>query len=492
MNSQSKDPAIAAAEAVAKDDADPDAVVTSDAEAPADAAVPLREERRARGGATRGQRLREIKGGRGQGPNGGGGMGRGARALASEAEAFVPAPADDPPPAQPAFVPMRPRQMAATMTARQPVGEAQIRPRHRGIMALAFALIVLPGIGSAVYLWGFAVDQYVSTAGFAIRSQSTTASPLDFLGAFGASSSSTSKDMDILYNFIGSQQLVEKLDRDLGIQDLFSKPENDPLFAYDTSGTIEDLVSYWSRMVHVEYDSSTGLMRLNVHAFTPQDAQAVAKAVLAESSEVVNRLAAVARDDTTRYAKEALAAAEAKLKDARAALTEFRIANNIVDPTIDVSAQASVIGSLTQQLVQAQIELAMLEKGAAAATDPRKGTLEQRIAIIQSRIAEEQEKVAASGGSGAKGYAEIIATFQRLSADLEFGEQAYLTALASHDVAVEEAQHQQVYLATYEEPTLAQAATSPQRWLILIAVMVIGFLTWSIVTLIYYALRDRR
>jgi capsular polysaccharide transport system permease protein len=59
-------------------------------------------------------------------------------------------------------------------------------------------------------------------------------------------------------------------------------------------------------------------------------------------------------------------------------------------------------------------------------------------------------------------------------------------------VAAEDALHKQVYLATYEEPTLAEASTSPRRWLILVAVMVVGFLTWSIITLVYYALRDRR
>lgn len=359
-------------------------------------------------------------------------------------------------------------------------------------MALAFLLIVVPGIATAVYMWGFAVDQYVSTAGFAIRSQSASSSPFDFLGAFGGGSSSTSKDMDILNNFVGSQHLVEKLDKDDGVQAIFSKPKNDPLFSYDTAGTIENLVNYWGRMVQVNYDNSTGLMQLNVYAFTPEDAQRLAQAVLDESTHVVNKLAAVARDDTTKYAKEALDTSESKLQDARAALTQFRVANNIVDPTIDITSQSTVVSSLTQQLVQAQVELATLQQGAAAGNDPRVATLQQRIAIIQSRIAEEQNKVSAGGSSDRKGYAEIVSNYERLSADSEFSERAYMTALASYDAAVADAQHKQVYLATYEDPTLAQAATAPRRWLILIAVMVIGFLTWSIVTLVYYALRDRR
>jgi len=405
--------------------------------------------------------------------------------------AFAPnAQPDLPRPIAPA--PLRPAQAAAAVPVREPAAPAQVRPRHRGIMALAFLLIVVPGMATSVYMWGFAVDQYVSTAGFAIRNQTAATSPFDFLGAFGGGSSSTSKDMDILYNFVGSQQLIEKLDKDIGVQAIYSKPKNDPLFSYDTTGTIEDLVKYWGRMVQVNYDTSTGLMQLYSYAFTPKDAQRVAQSVMEESSHVVNKLAAVARDDTTKYAKEALDGAEAKLKDARAALTQFRIANNIVDPTLDITSQSAIVTTLTQQLVQAQLELAMLKQGAAASSDPRMASLDRRIAIIQSRITEEQDKVRTGDGTGTKGYAEIVSNYERLSADSEFSERAYMTALAAYDVAVTDAQHKQVYLATYEAPTLAQAATAPRRLLVLIAVMVIGFLAWAISTLVYYALRDRR
>ena len=502
VNSQSKDPSIAAGDAAAKAVSDDSSDAAPLAEAPIEAAQPPRDAARPRqagpgGQGNREQRLHTIQGAvgqnaNGQGPRGQGQVGPGGRGPRFAGNvAFAPnAQPDLQPPIAPS--PVRPAQEAAAVPVREPVAAARVRRRHRGIMALAFLLIVVPSIATAVYMWGFAVDQYVSTAGFAIRNQAASVSPFDFLGAFGGGSTSTSSNMDILYNFVGSQQLIQKLDKDIGVQAIYSKPKNDPLFSYDTSGTIEDLVKYWGRMVQVNYDTSTGLMQLSTYAFTPEDAQRVAQSVMDESSHVVNKLAAVARDDTTKYAKEALVSAESKLKDARAALTQFRIANNLVDPTLDITSQSAIVGSLTQQLVQAQVELAMLKQGAAAGNDPRMATLDQRIAIIQSRITEEQDKVRTGGRTGTKGYAEIVSNYTQLSADSEFSERAYMTALAAFDVAETDAQHKQVYLATYEEPTLAQAATAPRRLLVLIAVMVIGFLAWAITTLVYYALRDRR
>lgn len=414
-----------------------------------------------------------------------------------EAEAPAERPARPPRPAEGRVTPMPqakpPKAPPAPsgLPIQAPAGEARLRRRHGGLIALAFLMVFLPGVLAAVYLWKYAVDQYVSVAGFAIRTE-TPSSPFEILGAFGGGTSTSSKDMDILDNFIASQQLVEALDKQLDLRAIYSKPQNDPYFAFDTSGTIEDLVDYWSRMVVVDYDNTTGLMELSVHAFTPEDAQAVAKAVLDASSQMINQLAAVARNDTTQYAKESLDQAEQRLQEARTALTQFRVQNNIVDPSLDLGARSQIVISLTQNLVQAQVELQVLKDGGAPDSDPRVVSAQRRVGIIQSKINDEEAKVAAANGNDAKGYAELVAAYERLKIDQEFAEKAYLTALATYDAAVAEASHKQVYLATYEEPTLAQASTAPMRWLLLAAVIVVGFLSWSILTLVYYALRDRR
>lgn len=416
------------------------------------------------------------------------GNARGPRAPGAEAFAPAAVPGAKPavPQGRPARVPASPAPVAP------PAQAATFRRRHGGLLALAFLLIVAPAIAVGVYLWNFAVDQYVSVAGFAIRTEAAS-SPFDFLGAFGGGSTTTSKDMDILDNFVTSQQLVAKIDQELDLKAMFSKPTNDPVFAYNTSGTIEDLVDYWNRMVIVNYDNTTGLMQLNVYAFSPEDAQKIATTVLDESSTMINKLAAVAREDTTKYAKQVLDEAEKRMAEARRALTEFRVKNNIVDPSIDIGTQSSVVGTLNQQLTQAQVELQVLKQGGAADNDPRLITVQRRIDVINNQIAAEQQKVAVATGQGSStGYAELVADYEALKIDEDFAQKAYLTALASYDAAEAEASHKQVYLATYEEPTVAEASTAPRRWLILITTMVIGFFAWSIVSLVYYALRDRR
>ena len=370
------------------------------------------------------------------------------------------------------------------------VNPAQMRVRHYGVIAMFLLFVIVPTLCYSVYLWTRSADQYQSDVGFGSRTEEV-ASTFDFLGALGGGSSSGSKDMDILNQFIISQELVAKVDAQLNLKAIYAKPTRDPLNAFHPDGTIEDLVAFWQRMVLVNYDNATGLMNLEVYAFDPIDAQRIAQVILTESTNIINTLSQTAQEDTTRYSAEALAATEEKLTAARLAVLDFQIRNHIVDPNNVINNQLTVVSTLNQQLAASQIELDMLA-GTVKDSDPRVLQLKRRIGVIQNRIAEEQSKVGAATDSTSPGFAKLMADFESLKVDQDFAQQAYSSARAAYEQALTDAQKKTRYLATYVAPTLAEAPTAPNRPFIAALVALIGFLAWAVVVLVYYALRDRR
>ena len=369
------------------------------------------------------------------------------------------------------------------------VSAAQMRPRHYGVIALFLLCVIVPTITYSWYLWTRAADQYESDVGFGSRTEEAP-STFDFLGALGGGTQSGSKDMDILNQFIISQELVAKIDAELDLKAMWSMAD-DPLNAFNPDGTIENLLAHWQRMVLVNYDNSTGLMNLRVFAYDPLNAQKIAKAVLRESTSIINELSKTAQHDTTRYSTDALTATEAKLADARLAVLDFQVRNNIVDPLNVVANQLSVVSTLNQQLATAQIDYDMLA-GTVPASDPRQTQLSRRLEVIRNRITEEQAKVGATADSNSPGFAKLMADFERLKVDQDFAQQAYLSALAAHAQALTDAQQKTRYLAAYVDPTLAEAPTAPNRPMTAAMTALIGFLIWSVLVLTYYALRDRR
>ena len=75
--------------------------------------------------------------------------------------------------------------------------------------------------------------------------------------------------------------------------------------------------------------------------------------------------------------------------------------------------------------------------------------------------------------------------------DREFAEESYRAALAALDVARAKASRQSRYLATFVEPTLAETSEHPARLTIELVAALILVLSWAVMVLIFYAIRDR-
>jgi capsular polysaccharide transport system permease protein len=245
-------------------------------------------------------------------------------------------------------------------------------------------------------------------------------------------------------------------------------------------------------MVKIFYDRGSGLVEIRVLAFAPEDAKAVAEVIFQESSDMINQLSAIARADAMRYAEEELARAEDRLKESNRSLTSFRNRTQIVDPVADVQGQMGLLNSLNAQMAEAQIEMELLLDNSAE-SDPRVAQANRKIAAIQKLINEERSSFGGSSRvAGVTQYSELLEEYQALELERQFAEKSYLSALAARDVAFAEAQRQSRYLATHIAPTLAETAEYPRR-LILLS-MIAGFLliSWSIMVMVYYSLRDRR
>ncbi|WP_304616840.1 sugar transporter [Paracoccus sp. (in: a-proteobacteria)] len=372
---------------------------------------------------------------------------------------------------------------------RPPASPASMKPRHYGL-AISFALaVILPLLVSAWYLHFRAADQYASYVGFSVRSESAPGAS-DILGGLGSlvgvTSSSTS-DTDILYKFIQSRDLVERVNARIDLREVWSKAPDDPVFRFRGGQSLEDLSREWDRKVRIHFD--TGMIDLRILAFTPEDAQAIAKAILDEGGILINELNDVAREDALRYARQELDRAESRLREARTQMTEFRNRYQLVDPAADVQGQVGVVSSLQQQLAEQLVALGLLRANAQD-NDPRIAQTELRISVIREQIEAERLKIGSVNGERA--LSDLVGEFETLAVERQFAETSYTTALASYEAARAEAARQSRYLAPYIRPTLAQDAEFPERGTLL--AMIFGFLSliWIIGTLVFYSLRDRR
>lgn len=409
------------------------------------------------------------------------GPAKGPQAVAGEG---APAQPDSPQPAQP-------KPQASPAAVPPPAPAARAKTRHWLVLVSFFLMVAAPAGGASWYLWRVAVDQYASTVAFSVRREEASSAVETLIGITGISGSS-STDTDILYEFLQSQRLVAEMDEEVDLRGKWSKPEGDPIFTFDSPGSIEDLVDYWGRMVKIYYDSGAGLLEIRVQAFEAEDATLIAETLFDKSAEMINELSDIAREDAIRYARDELEGAVERLKVAREAVTQFRNTHQLVDPSVDMQTQAGLLGNLQAQLAEALIEVDILSESTGV-NDPRMAQARRRVEVIQARIADERRKLG-QGEQSVTGevFADLVGEYERLTVDREFAENTYTSAMAAYDAALAEARRKSRYLAAHVKPTMAETARYPDRPQIILLLSLFLFLTWVTVMLVVYSIRDRR
>lgn len=393
----------------------------------------------------------------------------------------VAVPAEPSAPARPSAA--LPTPAASTVAWRRPAA------RRRRLSLFSFAaLVVLPAFMAAAYLFLWAQDQFHSRLAFSVRSEGA-AIPVDMglLGAVGGLAAGGGQDAEILFDFIGSEAMVAAAHRGLDLHAVFRPDAPDPVFALAPDAPVEDMADYWRRMVRVRLDAATGILDVEVRAFRPGDAQAVAALILAESEALVNRLSDEAQRDAIRFAGADLREAEARLRRTRQDLARFRDDNSMVDPQADIAGQMGLLNALQGEQAQAQIERDMLLTYASK-DDQRVMKIDRRLDAVTARIAAERQKLGLGGDTRAM--AALLGRYEELRTDLEFAAGAYTQALANHAAATAEARRKSRYLAAHVRPTLAETAIYPRR-VVLAGLVLVGLtLAWGVGMVACYTIRD--
>lgn len=380
-----------------------------------------------------------------------------------------------------------PKSLTTSPLARK----STLRKRHHGLVLSLLLVVAAPVFLSAFYLGSLAKDQYASTVGFTIR-QEETGSASQLLGGLSQLVGGNTGNSDLLFEFIQSQMIVEEVNAQIDLIKHYSSTwPRDPVFSIWPSATIEDLHWFWRRMVRITHDRSSGLIMIEARARDAPTAQAIAEQIVARSENMINLLNETARRDSMANAERDLADALERLRAAREAIADFRARTQIIDPTADIQGRMGVLNNLQQQLAQALVDYDLFLQ-TADATDPRVRTAERRIGVIRERIVQERRSFAEQDVTvDETDYPRLLTQFESLQVDQEFAQENYRAALTALEAARSNAERQQIYLATFVRPTLAERAGYPQRLLLVALTAFFAFMVWAVLALVYYSLRDR-
>ncbi|MBG0794689.1 hypothetical protein IYY11_15140 [Methylocystis sp. H62] len=358
-----------------------------------------------------------------------------------------------------------------------------------GVLASFAAFVIAPFLVASIY-WGLiASKQYVTETKFALRAGE--ASSLDLLsgGAMGSQASQQMQDAQVLVNFIRSRSIVEALDRKVGLRAMFARSGVDYFSSFDPEDSVEELEKYWKRRIDASLDMMSGIISINVRAFTPSDSLAIAQNVTDLSERVVNELSTRSRRDALAQARTELTRAEEQLKNATGSMRDARDTEGVLDAPAAAEAINKLITTLRLELAATQEDLA-LHSDSATSDSPQARLLTARVQSLKSQIDEYSTQIAGGGERGEGSLAQRAGVLSMHQIELDLARQRYGLAASMFENARVDLETQRAYLVSFLRPTLAEKSLYPRRWIewgIIVAPATIG---WLALIAVAFLVRD--
>ena len=349
-------------------------------------------------------------------------------------------------------------------------------------------LVLLPTLIVAAYYYVVAADQYESEAHFIVNSDAAGGGASSGFGSlFGitAGGSGQSQTMAVP-DYLQSHEAVAELSRKLDLVTMFRRPEADILSRLHTaSPTPEALQRYFERKVKVHHDADTGITALNVHAFRPADAYAIANQLLQLGEAQVNRMNRRRYGDAVAAAQAQMKTAEQRVAQIQGRLTAYRQQGRDIDPQASGETQLRLVSSLKTELATSQAALAAMS-GIISPSSPQYIALQRRIRSLQGVIGAQSSEL--TGGS--RTIASNLGGYENLRVQQEFAAKNYTAAAAGLVKAQEDATRQQLYIVRVVDANMPVKPLFPQRARIVLMTFISLCVAYGIGWLILAGVRE--
>lgn len=353
-------------------------------------------------------------------------------------------------------------------------------------------IVVLPSILVSGYYYLFASDQYVSEAHFSVRSANSASAPPSGLGSLlgvAGGAGAGNNDASSVADYLRSHDAVSQLQREAQLVERFRRPEADLISQLRAENpTPERLLKFYQGQVSVSADTDTGLTKLVVRTFRPEDSYAIISKLLLMGEKRVNDLNTRSYNDAIASSQRQLDSAERAVAEVQSRMTSFRQNNSDIDPEGSGKAQIGLVTTLRANLAAARSQLetmgAFIDR-----SSPQYVALARQVRSLSSRVALESAHLA--GGNGLRStIADNLGGFEDLRLRQEFVGKRYEAAAAALEQARERAQRQQLYLVRVVGANMPVKSIYPERGRIVLTVFIGLLLAYSIGWLIAAGVRE--
>lgn len=351
----------------------------------------------------------------------------------------------------------------------------------------SFLWVVACFIIAALYFCVIASDRYVSRAELVVKQADQIKMLPDTLSMLGLGGSNH-EDVLLIQDYLKSPDLLDKLDKQLGLKAHYQSHKADYFSRLPTNVSREDFLKYYREHLALRLDDLSGVLTIELQAFDPVYGQRVVGLMLKESEGFINKLGHQVALEQLSFVEKEVDRAYQRVQNEKAKVLEFQNNHHLISPESTSSARLGVVSQIEAQLAQQQAQLKQLQSYMKA-TAPAVVSVQARVDALSEQLAQEQRRLT---GTDKDAMNEVTARYMDVQTQATLAADLYKSGLISLEQARVEAYRKLKHLLVVSQPTLAEDAEYPRRLYNLATIGVLLCLLYGLVVMGVATLREHQ
>ncbi|OBX36644.1 hypothetical protein A8U91_00987 [Halomonas elongata] len=315
-----------------------------------------------------------------------------------------------------------------------------------------FAIILV-----SFYWFAWAEDRFVSRATVVLESPQIAPPDISFSAMLTGGSGS--KDLLLLREYLLSVDMLKQVDEQLAFRQHYS--QNGDFFArlHDRDAPIEALHEYYLERVNVEMDEYSGVLDIEVEAYTPEFAHDMTQLLLAAGEKHMNEMGNRLAEEQVGFLEQQVDRLSERMEDARADLLAYQNEKGLISPTHTVESLNQVVASLEGDLARLQAKQQALASYQSARSSEMQ-RIKSEINALREQIGKERDRLAQATGDSLN---RVSSEYQTLELQAQFAQETYSSALSALENTRIEAARKLKQVSVLQSPLMPEYSTKPDR-----------------------------
>lgn len=340
---------------------------------------------------------------------------------------------------------------------------------------------------AVLYFGVIASDRYVSRAELVIKQADQIKMLPDALSMLGIGGSNH-EDVLLVQDYLKSPDLLNKLDRELGLKAHYQSHKVDYFSRLPDDVSREKFIEYYRNHLTLRLDDISGVLTIELQAFDPAYGQRVVGLMLKESEGFINKLGHQVALEQLAFVEKEVNRAYQRVQDEKAKVLDFQNSHNLISPESTSTARLGVVSQIEGELARQQALLKQLQSYMKE-TAPGVISVKARVDALTEQLEQEKAKLT---GTDKDAMNEVTARYMDVQTQATLAADLYKSGLISLEQARVEAYRKLKHLLVVSQPTLAQDAEYPRRLYNLATIAVILCLLYGLIIMSLATLREHQ